>query len=864
MSMDPITKDDLDFMDIWMTPQAFMETMFHDWDNLNSFEPDSKFGELRLYQRSMLSDESIIDFELTGEHHNLSRKEVFQLRKNVGDIYCFGARKFGKSRITMIMDLLNDMMTSDGTTVALGSLDFLHIKQVLDPVKTALETHPICKLFIRRIVSSPDYQITLKNNYTLSSVNANQGSKSPGGQYLGKHVYKLYLEEASLEDEVVYEKRKDALSELGAIMRCIAQGSKILMSDMSSKNIEDVRIGDKILGWNDTTKALTESTVLNAACTGKKDVINIATDHNSLWLTPDHRILVNSEGDGVWRWVDAIYTYQNKYNVKQFPYITNLHEYYCGIFLGLFDSDGSLCKSNVTPIYRLHQSNEVEFFRFILNHLNFKFSEDIDKTPERSFAKPGKPGHTFRISTIHNDEIDQIQNNLFKSLDMQYGYLAGFIIGDGWIGKSGALDVTQCLKNEHKIEKLKHIADLAHVPYCFRINKEDVKKFFVSFHKYSFPFLSLEVKKCLTYRERILNTHRAYYPYSKVKLNGFKSQVDVYDLETTTSSFVANGFIVHNCSGMTDFTPQSPAGQSYYSAENHKHVLNYPQYVSPYWDENEKKRRIEQYGGLTSIGYRVYVGGEVVEDGITAFDMQRVRHNAIYENKKLSNIEISKDRFKHFKNFMVVERPVNAERIFISADIGLNVTEINIIMQVKDTYEYLYNITLNNLIDDEQADIFKYLASQLQANVIALDCGDGMGRAIYNELEKTIPHENLVWYAGTNKVNVGFALDKDGNCLVENGKPVVKEEFMSEWAVKRLKDLLYSGNLIIPEDHKFITQLSKVVAMNAGTRIVFKCISAQGDHLFDSFRVFAIAEWLRANTSMTPQISDDWGVGATN
>ena len=545
MSLEPISVEELELLEVWFTPKALVETFFHDWDNLSSFD-DKKFGELRLYQESMLSDESIIDFDLTAEQNQLSRKAIFQLRKNVGDLYCFGARKYGKSMICMTMDIINDMMTSAGCKAALASVDLIHIRQILDPIKTCLQNHPICKLFERRIAASPDYQFELKNGYILNSVNFNIGSKNPGQQFYGKHFYKLYVEEASLENEEVYDKRKDAVSELGAI---------------------------------------------------------------------------------------------------------------------------------------------------------------------------------FRIS------------------------------------------------------------------------------------------------------------------------------------------------------GMTNFTPQSPAGKAFYGPETHKFVLNYPQFVSPFWDENEKNQRIEQYGGEGQIGYRMFVKGEVVEDCITTFDMQRVRLASIIEKKEVKHIEIPKDRFKHFKTFLVVERPVNSERIFIASDIGLHVTEINVFNEVNNKYEYLYNITLNNLTDDEQATIFKYMAGKLEANVIALDCGDGMGRAIYNELEKTISKDNLVWYDGSMKIPVGFEIDKNGKTIMEMGKtsngvvgmvPVYKYEIMAEWSVKNLRDLLYTGRCIIPEDYKFLAQLGQVVGMASGTRIIYKCTSSQGDHLFDSFRVFSIAVWLKKDFNSTPKIQSEWGCGATN
>jgi hypothetical protein len=534
--LDPITTAELEFIELWYTPQALLELLFHDWDNLNVFDPD-KTGELRAYQYPMVSDESLIDFDLTAEHNHLSRKQTFTLKKNVGDLYCFGARKFGKSLVVMILDMINDMLTSDGNKVALASVDLIHIRQILDPVKACLQAHPICKLFEKRITGAPDYKFELKNNYVLNSVNFNIGSKNPGQQWYGKHVFKVYIEEASLETEEVFDKRKDALSELGAI---------------------------------------------------------------------------------------------------------------------------------------------------------------------------------FRIS------------------------------------------------------------------------------------------------------------------------------------------------------GMTDFTPQSPAGKAFYGAETQKFVLNYPQYVSPMWDLTEKNLRLEQYGGESTIGYRVFVKGEIVEDGVTAIDMQRVKAACYVENKKVVHIEISKDRYKHHLAYLVVERPNNSERIFINSDIGQHTTEINVMSEVNEKYEYLYNITLNNLTDDEQSTIFKTLAARLQANVVSIDCGDGMGRAIYNELEKSIPAENLVWYDGSKKIEVGFETDKDGNVIFEGGKPVFKYEYMSEWSVKRLKDLLYNGRCIIPEDFKFTAQFGQVISMLSGTRVIYKCLSTQGDHLFDSFKVFAIAQWLKKDFNQTPSIAEEWGSGATN
>lgn len=527
------TESELLFIETLHTPKALIEILFHNWDNLNAFNT-KKIGELRLYQEAMLSDEAIVDFELTAELEGLDKQEIFDCRKKVGDIYCFGARKFGKSLVTMILDLVTEMITNPGDKVALGSVDLIHLRQILEPIKRCFETHPICKMWKKRISGAPDFCIELKNDWVLNSVNFNIGSKSPGSQFFGKHVYRLYVEEASLETEQVYEKRKDSLSEMGAILRI---------------------------------------------------------------------------------------------------------------------------------------------------------------------------------------------------------------------------------------------------------------------------------------------------------------------------------------SGMTNFTVHSPAGNVFYDYKLKQHILNLPQMVNPTFNEDKMKKAEEEYGGKFSLGYRVYVDGEIVEDAINVFDMTRIREFCINEKKKLKSYEVSKDQFKHFRTLVVCDRPNNSERIFISGDIGLNTTEINIFSEVENQYEYIYNITLHNLTDDEQATIFKYLIEILHANVIGIDCGDGAGRAIYNELEKTIPKEHLVWYDGKEKVTIGFEVDKEGKVIFKNGIPEIKTERMAEWSVKRLKDLFYEGTLILPEDYKFISQFSQVISTVSGDKILYKCNCPQGDHLFDSFKVFSIAQWLKSDANKTPDISSNWGGG---
>ena len=538
-----LTEDEFIFGECWHNPTALIECLFHDFDSLSEYS-ETKMGYVRQYQSLLISKECFIDFEGTAKLHGLSKKEKFKMQKRIGDIYCFGARKFGKTMCVEILDLIVTFLHALCKKIAFASVDLIHIREVLDQIKNVFQNHPICKLWEKRITGAPDYKFQLKNNVVANSVNFNVGSKNPGNQWYGKHVERVYIEEASLETEEVYEKRKDALSEMGAI---------------------------------------------------------------------------------------------------------------------------------------------------------------------------------FRIS------------------------------------------------------------------------------------------------------------------------------------------------------GMTDFTQHSPAGKSFFSLENRNHVVNLPQYVSPMWDEDEKRDRLEFYGGEESIGYKVFVKGEVVADGVSVFDMTRIRDLCYLSDSKgnsledLKRFEINRERYSHYQSLIVAERLKQADRMFLSADIGEKVTEIIIHAEIETDYKYLYNITLNNLDDDEQAKLIKWLASKIEANVIAIDCGDGMGRAIYRELEKTIPSDNLVWYDGSSKIEVGFKLnDKKEVVKDDKNQPVIHEEYMSEWSVQRLQTLLYGGRCIIPQDYKFDTQFTVVMSMKSGTRTIYKCVSQNGDHLFDAWRVFAIAQWLKKDFNKTKPVQKEWGTGVNS
>jgi hypothetical protein len=530
MLIEKLTDEEFEFMTAWFNPICLAESLFSNFDQLAEFK-EEKFGNARLYQLPMFSYESLIDTEIIG----LSEKERFELRKGAGDTFSIGARKYGKTLCTEKIDVPLSMLYDDEWWVGFSAPDGIHLKDVLDVIKSAIDNHPILKCWRLRISRAPKFEFEAKNGWRLDGINMNIKSKEPGSKFFGKHVKKLWIEECSLETETVATNRRDALSEVGGVLRF---------------------------------------------------------------------------------------------------------------------------------------------------------------------------------------------------------------------------------------------------------------------------------------------------------------------------------------SGMTNFTKHSPTGRIFYDQKNKSKIVNLPQYVNPFWDEQEKQERMEEFGGEDTPNYRIFVKGEVIEDGIAEFDMERVR--LCYNNKKqIKKFEIKKDRFANYKNFIVVERPKNAERIFVCADIGESAgTEIIILSEIENNYNYLYNISLYNLTHDEQLEIFKWIIETVQANIVGLDCGDAMGRTLADHLEKSYSKDNIVRYAGATKIDVDFEKDEQGRAIFKKGIPQFRQEFMSEWCVQRLKALLYETRLNLPLDYKFDKQLSAVISMTSGTRRIYACPCEAGDHLWDAFKVFAICQWLKKDFNQTkPILSKQWGLG---
>ena len=330
------------------------------------------------------------------------------------------------------------------------------------------------------------------------------------------------------------------------------------------------------------------------------------------------------------------------------------------------------------------------------------------------------------------------------------------------------------------------------------------------------------------------------------------------------SQSVSERGCIERFAGITSFKRHSPAGKIFDNLEKRNHLVNLPQTVSHMWTPETKQKAIEDYDGEDSLGYKVHVMAQVCEDAEGLYNMESIR--ASYNKKRrIKNFEVSKENYDRFKELIIVERPKIAERIYVSADFGETApTEIIIMAEIirngESFYKYLYNITLHRLVPDEQTEIFKYIAESVSANFIGIDCSEEGGRQIYRDLSKFYKKENLCWVSFQEKIPVAFAKDTNKNIIMKNGKPVYEEEYVIDWAVRRLKVLLYDGNKTeLAYDYKLDKQFGGMKSMFTGNRVKYGHLTE--DHLHSAFQVWAIMEWSNAFNLVKSIKKKSWGVG---
>jgi hypothetical protein len=310
---------------------------------------------------------------------------------------------------------------------------------------------------------------------------------------------------------------------------------------------------------------------------------------------------------------------------------------------------------------------------------------------------------------------------------------------------------------------------------------------------------------------------------------------------------------VFRYSGMTTFAKNSPMGRIFDDLRNAEIIVNLPSYVNPNYDDEDYDKDIKEFGGLNSIGFLVQVLGKIIEYGDSVFDMELVRL-CYKKDLPIKSFEVTKDNFYRYKDIIIIERPINAEKVMVALDKGEGAapTEITIMYYVNNKWYYDYNISCFKLKPDADEEIVNFIIEKVKANIIAIDITSGGGKSLFCNLSNKYP-ENCTPVAFNENIDIDFEKDDKGKPKYDNnGKPIYKTERVDIWSIQCLKQLFYNQKISCLMDFKLDTQINGVIVMQSKQtgKAIYGFKTA--NHLFQAFQVAAIADWITEFKNIKP------------
>jgi hypothetical protein len=320
-------------------------------------------------------------------------------------------------------------------------------------------------------------------------------------------------------------------------------------------------------------------------------------------------------------------------------------------------------------------------------------------------------------------------------------------------------------------------------------------------------------------------------------------------------------------SGIPNITMDSPLGKIIGNKDLKNWIWQVPQYIRADWNDDIEEDRATFYNGRNSAQFKLNVLAEPLEGAFGFWDMNRLRNGETPCVKKsgiVKSFELTQDTFRGFEEKLIIERPSGTETCYICGDTGTGSapTEIIIIFYDGKKYHYTYNITLRRLVQKEQAEIYYWLYNKIGGAFIAIDSGGDAGATIEELKSLGIQTDHLLKVNFYDKIEIDFERDENENIVLDKiGDPVMKQEWVMEWAMQRLSKLLYSGEFQTPPDQKFLNQFAMIIAKQTKSgRMIYD--SRGEDHLHQAFQCWAICQFVNEFKSMknTQQSKRCWGV----
>lgn len=333
---------------------------------------------------------------------------------------------------------------------------------------------------------------------------------------------------------------------------CEPAGSKIMMSDGNWKNIEDIIIGDKLLGWSrkDNGRRAYEESTVEETFVRDAEIIELTTVSGSvLRCTPDH-LWLSDRNEEQYEYAPARI---GRPLIKMFNVILPLSEsndYKMGYIHGLVAGDGAITEKVYDYGGRQHHRYQIRVAMNDTKSLDrlevYCCDLDIPTTRGESIYSAGKLP-CVRMGS--KETVDFVRSSL-DSYEYKRGWLAGIFDAEGTI--SGTLRISQ-FENVNKSNFDKLIQYASDLGFKYKIDykksqqtrsgirlvggRDEVYRFLAVVQpasiesKFKKQFVGTNIK-CLQ------DVVKDIKPIGTAK---------VYSIRTSTHNYIAQGYGSHNC-----------------------------------------------------------------------------------------------------------------------------------------------------------------------------------------------------------------------------------------------------------------------------------------------------------------------------
>lgn len=319
---------------------------------------------------------------------------------------------------------------------------------------------------------------------------------------------------------------------------CFTKGTKILTTDLNWKDISEVKIGEYVYGFDEVTNKLVKTKIISVMVR-EADVVKVKfKSGKELGVTEEHPFYYHSKRT---KPIKKLINSSVRTIAQGISLVNKSDDWFKGWLAGMIEGDGCIwiLKRQDTKRIRLYLKDKVllKYFKKVANRFGYNFyygNHNKLKSYNSEIVKALWLTTDAFVEKFEREILDK-ENIDSWSKDRYRGWIAGMVDAEGVKKNTSRI----CQKNEFIRKKIKKILTILDIEF-----KEEDERIRMTNRTQLQNLLEFKFFSKVA-RDNILNMWiRGSDEVESLQKNG----VDVvYNIETESHNYIAEGFLVHNC-----------------------------------------------------------------------------------------------------------------------------------------------------------------------------------------------------------------------------------------------------------------------------------------------------------------------------